>query len=702
MVVGMFTRSLSAAGARRGVYTHARLCLLPRTQTMLVSRTFATGPPKNDGKEAKDALDNAAKEAKGAASEAKGAAQDAAHGVKSAAQGTASTAKSAAQDASKDVHGAVKGAAKDAQGAARDAQGTVKDSAEKVRGAAKDAAKDTSQEAQGAAYEASRKAHSTVNEAKGAVHNAAQEAKGTANDAKKAADNAAEEAKSTTSEYAKHAQGAVNDAAKKAQGVASDVKSAVSGAVKAAQDALGSTAKEAEATARDAQGTAKEAATSAAQEVKGTANQATGAVHNAANAAKNAASDAAKPAPIPRGGLSLDLDTTSLIDQDALEAPAGSEGGKGRTNAKARREGTSSSDKSRNFVMRIMLVGSTLLAGYSVWMLGRDLDEHEREAFHGREGLDSFIGRLQLRIKDMREGLSKPVWDKLLPDPLPFPYSRPYTLVVDLDQLLVSSTWSTATGWRTAKRPGLDYFLGYLSQWYEIVLFTTQPFYVVEKVVEKLDPDRRYIAYQLFRESCRMHDGKLVKDVSHLNRDPRKVIVLDTNPDHVSLQPENGLVLEPWLGNKDDRDLLGLVPFLDAIGIYGVDDVRTTLKAYQGKHIPSEYAKNEQLLKERHEEEWRAKKERMGGLSSLFGGITGTTLSKEPPKTMIEQERARYQQGYLEDQKFWKENGEKLRKQMQEEQEKQLRDMKLNAWDGVTRMFGGGPPPPPPSDSPSA
>ena len=33
-------------------------------------------------------------------------------------------------------------------------------------------------------------------------------------------------------------------------------------------------------------------------------------------------------------------------------------------------------------------------------------------------------------------------------------------------------------GWRTAKRPGVDYFLAYLSQFYEIVIFTTQFHYV--------------------------------------------------------------------------------------------------------------------------------------------------------------------------------------------------------------------------------
>jgi hypothetical protein len=33
-------------------------------------------------------------------------------------------------------------------------------------------------------------------------------------------------------------------------------------------------------------------------------------------------------------------------------------------------------------------------------------------------------------------------------------------------------------GWRTAKRPGVDYFIAYLSQFYEVVIFTTQHHYV--------------------------------------------------------------------------------------------------------------------------------------------------------------------------------------------------------------------------------
>lgn len=82
---------------------------------------------------------------------------------------------------------------------------------------------------------------------------------------------------------------------------------------------------------------------------------------------------------------------------------------------------------------------------------------------------------------------------------LPPSHQKPYTLLLSLDDLLVTSTWDVSSsivlcrpfthyrvkylsqrqhGWRTAKRPGVDYFIAYLSQFYEIVIFTTQHHYV--------------------------------------------------------------------------------------------------------------------------------------------------------------------------------------------------------------------------------
>jgi import inner membrane translocase subunit TIM50 len=86
-------------------------------------------------------------------------------------------------------------------------------------------------------------------------------------------------------------------------------------------------------------------------------------------------------------------------------------------------------------------------------------------------------------------------------------------------------------GWRTAKRPGVEYFLGYLSQFYEIVIFTTQTSQTSIPIIEQLDPFNNHIIYHLFRESTRTHKGKIIKDLSYLNRDLSKVIAIDTESD---------------------------------------------------------------------------------------------------------------------------------------------------------------------------
>ena len=36
---------------------------------------------------------------------------------------------------------------------------------------------------------------------------------------------------------------------------------------------------------------------------------------------------------------------------------------------------------------------------------------------------------------------TKPIWTELLPPPLPEPHQKPYTLLLSLDDLLVTSTW---------------------------------------------------------------------------------------------------------------------------------------------------------------------------------------------------------------------------------------------------------------------
>ncbi|KAI3476131.1 hypothetical protein L1887_62350 [Cichorium endivia] len=411
---------------------------------------------------------------------------------------------------------------------------------------------------------------------------------------------------------------------------------------------------------------------------------------SAAQSKPSDAPSAEQPTPEPevdmrRGSSIFDLDTSAMpVASQLIEQTDDKAGKSGSTGAKAKTGARSMSSIERRRQQTVRLFGGLVLAGASLvaYNLGRPWDnEAEAERFKDAPNADSFFGRIQLRTAAMYENFNKPVFDQLLPDPLPFPYSRPYTMVIDLDDLLVHSEWSREHGWRTAKRPGLDFFLGYLSQFYEIVLFTTQPFFTAGPIIEKLDPDRRFVAYTLFRESCRTVDGKLVKDLSHLNRDLSKVVVVDTNPDSFHLHPENGILIKPWKGDRADRELVGLVPFFEAIGIYGIDDVRNTIKAYAGTHIASEHARRAAQIREQELADNRARAQRLGKLGAVFGGVSrGANAGLPADKTIYELEHDRYLQAYLEDQKYWAENGEALRKQAKDEQERQIREMKLNTW----------------------
>ena len=81
-------------------------------------------------------------------------------------------------------------------------------------------------------------------------------------------------------------------------------------------------------------------------------------------------------------------------------------------------------------------------------------------------------------------------------------------------------------------------------------------------IIDKLDRYQSAV-YRLYREATRYVDGKHVKDLSHLNRDLSKVIIMDSNPESFSLQPENGIALKPWKGEPGDKGLLEYIPFFE-------------------------------------------------------------------------------------------------------------------------------------------
>jgi mitochondrial import inner membrane translocase subunit TIM50 len=188
-----------------------------------------------------------------------------------------------------------------------------------------------------------------------------------------------------------------------------------------------------------------------------------------------------------------------------------SSGGRGRKELPASAYISSSERRRQRFAnwMYLSMLGGTVTG---LIYLGRNWEEHEitshTQAPNGW-GIGLWWDRAMTRIREVMSYYQEPAFEKLLPDPDPS-FERPYTLVISLEDMLVHSEWTREHGWRVAKRPGADYFLRYLSQYYELVLFTSVPFAIGEPLLRKLDPFH-IIMWPLFREATKFQDGEVVK-----------------------------------------------------------------------------------------------------------------------------------------------------------------------------------------------
>ncbi|KAJ5551573.1 NLI interacting factor [Penicillium sp. DV-2018c] len=364
-----------------------------------------------------------------------------------------------------------------------------------------------------------------------------------------------------------------------------------------------------------------------------------------------------------------------------------------------------SHDRRKARVANIMYA-AMLLAGVSgMAYLGRNWETEEEEQAHPETpsgwspGL--WYSRMKARMDDLTSYYKEPAFPKLLPDEDP-QMRQPYTLVLSLEDLLVHSEWSREHGWRVAKRPGVDYFLRYLNQYYELVLFTSVPSMMADQVLRKLDP-YRIIRWPLFREATRYKDGEYIKDLQYLNRDLSKVILIDTKEEHARHQPENAIILDKWTGDPKDKTLVALIPFLEYLAGMGVEDVRTVLKSFDGTSIPIEFAKREKAMRERFEkelaEEQKKKPSRgLGNFAAALGLKSHNTLNGEQTpseglaqgKMLWDQIRERGQKNYEMVEAEIRANGEKWLAEMAAEEEKARQEQMQNMKGSFIGMLGFG------------
>lgn len=102
------------------------------------------------------------------------------------------------------------------------------------------------------------------------------------------------------------------------------------------------------------------------------------------------------------------------------------------------------------------------------------------------------------------------------------------------------------------------------------MLFGDQEGGFIHEIAEALDPEQRFIAGRLGRESTIMKSGRYIKDFSYLGRPIKDVIYIDFTDDSAPIHKENTIVIPEWKGEKLDRELIDLIPFLDRKSATGV------------------------------------------------------------------------------------------------------------------------------------
>ncbi|KAK3327099.1 HAD-like domain-containing protein [Cercophora scortea] len=131
------------------------------------------------------------------------------------------------------------------------------------------------------------------------------------------------------------------------------------------------------------------------------------------------------------------------------------------------------------------------------------------------------------------------------------------------------------------KRPHCDEFLRRISKWFNLVIFTASVQEYADPVIDFLESDRKYFSARYYRQHCTFRHGAFIKDLSSVEPDLSKVMILDNSPLSYMFHQDNAIPIQGWISDPTDGDLMYLIPFLE--GLQYVSDVRALLALRGGE-----------------------------------------------------------------------------------------------------------------------
>ena len=159
---------------------------------------------------------------------------------------------------------------------------------------------------------------------------------------------------------------------------------------------------------------------------------------------------------------------------------------------------------------------------------------------------------------------------------------KKFTLVLDLDETLISFKFDEQRRGMLKMRPGLYNFLENVGKKYEIVIFTAGTQEYADPILDRIEKNGKIFAKRLYRQHAIFMNNIYLKDLTRLGRDLSKIIIVDNMPQNFSLQKENGILIKNYFGqDKFDTTLKDLTPILLKIASNPNNDVRKELKKYK-------------------------------------------------------------------------------------------------------------------------
>eukprot|EP00056_Hartaetosiga_gracilis_P020281 m.18521 g.18521 ORF g.18521 m.18521 type:complete len:325 (+) comp8325_c0_seq1:45-1019(+) len=254
----------------------------------------------------------------------------------------------------------------------------------------------------------------------------------------------------------------------------------------------------------------------------------------------------------------------------------------------------STADKVLTFISYAVLGSMAASSVVGVYLLGMP----EPSDPEPDNSIEAYFKRARRNANQMYQDWRDPLPAPLLPPQRP-PQQRAsdYTIVLDLEETLLFSQWTPRHGWRTVKRPGVDRLLQLCYQLgFEIVLFSEKEVMDSMMLMEKLD--RFHVAeFKLYKGHMRFHKGELVKDLSLLNRDLSKVVLVDNKRESFAKHPHNGVCVKSFEGDTSDQSLEGLSIFLTHLMNAQPEDVREIISTFENvEDVGEEVSRRQQAL----------------------------------------------------------------------------------------------------------